>query len=116
MRLLVENKEAAHPLGEKFGTTVENAKRLLKLGARLGLQPYGTHFHVGTQCYSAGAWETSARKAAGIFRELGQEGIELRFFDIGGGYPAPYLGRDIPSVKEILDTVDRSRKKFRGIP
>jgi ornithine decarboxylase len=111
VRLLVDNKEAAHPLGEKFGTTPENAKRLLKLGAQVGLEPYGTHFHVGTQCYRVQAWERPAEEAAGIFRDLKKEGIELKFFDIGGGYPAPYLGRKVPAVKEILETVDHVLKR-----
>jgi len=106
VRLLVHNKEAAHRLGGKFGTTPENARALLKLGKRLGLEPYGTHFHVGTQCYSARAWETPAREAAAIFRDLKKEGIPLKFFDIGGGYPAPYPGRSIPTVKEILAVVE----------
>ncbi len=114
VRLLVDNKDAAHPLGEKFGTTPENAKRLLKFGKSLGLEPYGTHFHVGTQCYKASAWEPPARQAAGIFRELRGEGIALRFFNLGGGYPAPYLGRSIPSVKEILETVDRVIRRELG--
>jgi ornithine decarboxylase len=106
VRLLVNNKDAMHPLGRKFGTTPENAKRLLVLGKKLGLEPYGTHFHVGTQCYNAKAWETPAKEAAAVFRDLQKEGLELKFFDIGGGYPAPYLGRDIPTVKEILAVVD----------
>lgn len=106
VRLRVDNKEAAHPLGDKFGTTPEHARRLLQLGKTLGLQPYGTHFHVGTQCYSARAWETPARQAAAIFRDFEREGVPLTLFNLGGGYPAPYLGRAIPSVKEILATVD----------
>ncbi|MGE5191331.1 MAG: type III PLP-dependent enzyme [Deltaproteobacteria bacterium] len=106
VRLLVNNKEAAHPLGEKFGTTPENAKALLRLGKTLGLEPYGTHYHVGTQCYSVKAWETPAKEAAAIFRDLKREGIDLKLFDIGGGYPAPYLGRSIPTVAEILGAVD----------
>jgi ornithine decarboxylase len=111
VRLLVDNREAAHPLGEKFGTTPANAKALLTLGKKLGLIPYGTHFHVGTQCYSARAWESPARAAATIFRDLEREGIDLKFIDVGGGYPAPYLGRSVPTVREILDTVDRVLKK-----
>jgi ornithine decarboxylase len=111
IRLLVDNKEAAHPLGEKFGTTPKNARRLLKLGKDLGLEPYGTHFHVGTQCYSAKAWEAPAKEAAAIFRDLKKEGIALKFFDVGGGYPAPYLGRSIPTLKEILAVVDRVLKQ-----
>ena len=44
----------------------ECTQRLLKLCAMV-LAAKRTHFHVGTQCYMRGAWETSARKAAGIF-------------------------------------------------
>jgi len=111
VRLEVHNKEAMHPLGGKFGTTPANARKLLQLGKRLGLEPYGTHFHVGTQCYSAKAWEAPAKEAAGIFRDLKKEGIDLKFFNIGGGYPAPYLGRSVPTVKEILAGVDRVLKQ-----
>jgi ornithine decarboxylase len=114
VRLLVDNKNAAHPLGEKFGTTPENARRLLKLAKTLGLGPYGTHFHVGTQCYSADAWETPARQAAAIFRDFERDGVPLTLFNIGGGYPAPYLGRTIPTVKEILDVVDRVLRQELG--
>jgi ornithine decarboxylase len=111
VRLLVNNKDAMHPLGGKFGTTPEKANELLKLGKKLGLEPYGTHFHVGTQCYSARAWESPAKEAAAVFRDLKKEGIDLKFFDVGGGYPAPYLGRSIPTVKEILGVVDRVLKQ-----
>ncbi len=105
VRLLVNSTDAAHPLGDKFGTTPAKAKDLLRLGKSLGLVPYGTHFHVGTQAYSANAWVTPTQQAASIFKDLRAEGIQLRFFDIGGGYPTPFLGRPIPTVKEILDTV-----------
>jgi ornithine decarboxylase len=77
VRLLVNNKDAMHPLGGKFGTTPEHAKALLRLGKKLGLEPYGTHFHVGTQCYSARAWEAPAKEAAAVFRDLQKEGIPL---------------------------------------
>lgn len=105
VRLLVDNQEAAHPLGEKFGTTPEKMKELLRLGKKLGLQPHGTHFHVGTQCYSAKAWETPTRQAAMVFRDLKKEGIDLELFDIGGGFPVQYLGRKVPTNAEILKLV-----------
>lgn len=105
VRLIVHNLDAAHPLGEKFGTTPDKAKALLRLGKELGLEPYGTHFHVGTQCFSAKAWEVPARQAAGIFRDLKKEGITLSFFDIGGGFPVQYLGRKVPTNAEILTLV-----------
>jgi ornithine decarboxylase len=111
VRLLVNNNDALWPLGGKFGTTPANARKLLRLGKKLGLEPYGTHYHVGSQCFSARAWETPAREAAAIFRDLKKEGIDLKFFNTGGGYPAPYLGRDIPAVKEVFAVVDRVLKQ-----
>jgi ornithine decarboxylase len=108
VRIIVDsNPHAAHPLGDKFGTTPANAITLLRLGRDLGLEPYGTHFHVGNRCYSAEAWIKPARDAAQVFAQMGQEGVELTLFDIGGGYPTPFPGRPIPSVKDILDTVER---------
>jgi len=108
VRLLVNSKYAVHPLGEKFGTTPEKARRLLRLGKELGLVPYGTHFHVGSQCAYPEAWVEPTRQAAGIFRDLQKEGIDLTLFDIGGGYPSPYENfPSLPSVKTILDGVQR---------
>lgn len=111
LRLSVDSKLAAHPLGDKFGTTPENAKKLLRLGKELGLVPFGTHFHVGTQCVHPEAWIGPAREAAGIFRDLASEGIFLKFFDIGGGFPAAYLNypnapgpsKILPGVRAILE-------------
>lgn len=114
VRLLVDNKEAAHPLGEKFGTTPEKARELLRLGKQLGLEPYGTHFHVGTQCYSAKAWEEPSREAAAIFRDLKKEGITLQLFDVGGGFPVQYLGRKVPTNAEIINVVRSVIKEELG--
>lgn len=114
VRLLVNNPDAAHPLGDKFGTTPEKAKELLRLGKKLGLVPYGTHFHVGTQCYSAKAWEQPARQAAGIFRDLKKEGITLELFDIGGGFPVQYLGAKVPTNREIISLVRGVLKEELG--
>ena len=114
VRLLVDNLDASHPLGEKFGTTPARAKELLRLGRKLGLIPYGTHFHVGTQCYSAKAWEKPSREAASIFRDLKKEGITLQFFDVGGGFPVQYLERKVPSNAEIMLTVRSVIKEELG--
>jgi ornithine decarboxylase len=45
VRLSVNNKDAPYPLGGKFGTTPENARKLLRLGKTLGLEPYGISHH-----------------------------------------------------------------------
>jgi ornithine decarboxylase len=109
VRLTVTGTFAAHPLGDKFGTSPENAGRLLILGKELGLVPFGTHFHVGTQCVYPQAWEQPAREAAMIFSNLKKQGIDLQFFDIGGGYPTKFASfPNPPSVGAILDVVKRT--------
>ena len=60
---------------------------------------------MGTQCFSARAWETPALQAAAIFRALEVDGIQLSFFDIGGGFPVQYLGRKVPTNAEILSLI-----------
>lgn len=105
VRIVCENKDAAHPLGDKFGCTVEDAVELFRLGKKLGLEPYGTHFHVGTQCYSAKAYAETSRQCAHVFRTMMSEGVNLRFFNIGGGFPVQYLERKVPSLPEIYRQV-----------
>lgn len=107
VRIISENKDAAHPLGDKFGCTVEHAVDLLRLGKKLGLEPYGTHFHVGTQCYSSKAYAESTRNCAHVFQTMMREGVNLRFFDIGGGFPVQYLERKVPTLPEIYQQVEK---------
>jgi ornithine decarboxylase len=106
VRLSVDGKFSNHPLGDKFGTTPENAKKLLRLGKELGLVPYGTHFHVGTQCLNTEAWVEPSRQACAIFRDLKKEGIDLQFFDIGGGFPTVFQNYPkVPAPKDIISVV-----------
>ena len=48
-RILVENKGALWPLGEKFGCAVEFAIDLLVMAKNKGLLPHGVSFHIGSQ-------------------------------------------------------------------
>ncbi len=106
VRLSVDGKYSSHPLGDKFGTTPENARKLLRLGRELGLVPYGTHFHVGTQCMKPEAWVEPSRQACAIFRDMKKEGIDLQFFDIGGGYPTVFQNfPNVPKPKDIISVV-----------
>src|SRR5580704_9781753 len=72
-------------LSSKFGTTPQNAGRLLKRVASSGAKPAVT-FHVGSQCLSpftfAQAVELARRAAVG-------GGVTISALDIGGGFPGP---------------------------
>ncbi|MBV9331805.1 MAG: alanine racemase, partial [Alphaproteobacteria bacterium] len=88
-------------LSSKFGTTPEDAARLLKRVALSGAEPCLT-FHVGSQCLSPFTYAQAiemARRTANI------AGLELRALDIGGGFPGPYIGNDVPPYHWYFDTI-----------
>lgn len=89
-RLLVNNQGAEWPLSRKFGCEPAMAADLLRRARDLGLVPYGLAFHVGSQQRQLEQWDKAVEIAAGIFRELEAEGIDLVMLDIGGGLPARY--------------------------
>ncbi len=88
-------------LSSKFGTTPDDAARLLKRVAEAGAKPCLT-FHVGSQCLSPFSYAQAiemARRTAAIAR------IELGALDIGGGFPGPYSGNDVPPYHWYFDTI-----------
>jgi len=100
VRLAAANAKAHYPEGDKFGAEPDKAKALLRRAKELGLVPYGLAFHIGSQVYDAGEWRGPIEKAAAVLRELRGAGMELRFLDIGGGFPTRY-GKDVPTVEQI---------------
>ena len=88
-------------LSSKFGTTPEDAARLLKRVAETGAVPALT-FHVGSQCLSPFSYAQAiemARRTAII------AGFDITALDIGGGFPGPYPGTDVPPYHWYFDTI-----------
>ena len=91
-------------LSSKFGTTPDDAARLLKRVARTGAQPALT-LHVGSQCLSPFSYAQAiemARRTANIAK------VPLAALDVGGGFPGPYLGNDVPPYHWYFDTIAES--------
>jgi ornithine decarboxylase len=88
-------------LSSKFGTTPDDAARLLKRVVDAGATPALT-FHVGSQCLSPFSYAQAiemARRTALI------SGVALAALDIGGGFPGPYPGNDVPPYHWYFDTI-----------
>jgi len=95
-------------LSSKFGTTPDDAARLLKRVVEAGAQPALT-FHVGSQCLSPFSYAQAVEMAR---RTAAQAGVTIAALDIGGGFPGPYPGNDVPpyhwyfdTIREALDTL-----------
>ncbi len=96
-RILVENEGADWPLSRKFGTTVEQARELMRRAGDMGLDPYGLSFHVGSQQTTTRAYEVAIGKVAMLFTDLTEAGVNLRMMNLGGGFPTRYRD-DVPEI------------------
>jgi len=103
-RILVENNGADWPLSRKFGTTIDNARKLMLAAADLGLDPYGLSFHVGSQQTTTRAYEIAIGKVAMLFTDLTEAGVNLRMMNLGGGFPTRYRD-DVPEIDQFSHAI-----------
>jgi ornithine decarboxylase len=89
-------------LAAKFGADVEEASLLLKEAKAHGCQ-VGLAFHVGSQCLNPDAY----RRALSLCGEvLERAKVEIQGLDVGGGFPAQYLGTNMPALEEYMRAIE----------
>ncbi len=76
----------------KFGVEIDAAKRMyIRANASEWLDPVGIHFHIGSQLTELDPIREASEIVADLVRSLKAAiGIELKFFDIGGGLGIRY--------------------------
>jgi ornithine decarboxylase len=112
-RLLVENEGADWPLSRKFGTTVETARDLMIRAGRLGLDPFGLSFHVGSQQTTTSSYEAAISKVGMLFTDLKEAGVNLRMVNLGGGFPVRYSS-EVPEIDRFGDAIMGAMTKHFG--
>src|SRR5436853_1624091 len=112
-RFLFDCAGAEWPLSRKFGCEPGMAVDVLEHAHKLGLEPHGVSFHVGSQQRNQHAWDRALASAAAIFRECGERGINLSMVNLGGGFPTKYL-KNVPTVKTYGTAIFRSLRKHFG--
>jgi len=104
---------AEWPLSRKFGCDPEMAVDVLDHAQRLGLEPCGVSFHVGSQQRRTAAWDEALKSAAAIFRACADRGMNLTMVNLGGGFPTKYL-REVPAVQAYGRSIFRALRKHFG--
>jgi ornithine decarboxylase len=112
-RILCDGAGAEWPLSRKFGCAPDLAPRVLEHAHRLGLDPFGISFHVGSQQRDPRMWDGALKAAATIFRDLAERGINLEMVNLGGGFPTKYL-KQVPAVQSYAQTILQSLRKHFG--
>src|SRR5262245_48717566 len=112
-RILSDCVGAEWPLSRKFGCEPAMAVDVLEHALRLGLEPYGVSFHVGSQQRNQHAWDRALAQAAAVFRECGERGMNLSMVNLGGGFPTKYL-KNVPTVKTYGNAIFKALRKHFG--
>jgi len=95
-------------LSAKFGAPAEEAARLLRLARSNGCQ-VGLAFHVGSQCLVPDAYRIALR-IVGQAMEAAR--TPLQILDVGGGFPAQYLGAKTPPLEEFIAAIEAGLREL----
>lgn len=110
-RLAVDNEGSEWPLVRKFGLTNEEALEYIPYATKLGLNPIGFTFHVGSQNVKPSTWTRALERVYSVWIEFKLKNIDLPIINIGGGFPV-YYHKDVPSLKKIADEIKSSTEKL----
>ena len=109
-RLQVYNGGAEWPLSKKFGCSSKELEYLLIKARKIGLNPIGLSFHVGSQQLSERTWEKAIKTSSQIYKKFKKKHFELSFLNIGGGMPVNYDNKKIDFkdyAKNILNLIKK---------
>jgi ornithine decarboxylase len=98
LRMAVANRSGRVDLSRRFGADPEECLPLLAEAQRHRLEVDGLSFHVGSQAVDPQDFEVALRQARRVWLELVAAGGELRYLDIGGGFPVSYRDQPAPGL------------------
>ena len=106
-RILTESEGADWPLSRKFGAHPDLIYQLILKTQKLGLEPYGLSFHVGSQQRDIGQWDNAISKCKYLYVAAAEKGIHLKMINLGGGFPAKYQAQ-----AHDLETYSKEIRRF----
>ena len=87
----------------KFGIDIDEALNVYKRAVKKkNLNIVGIHCHIGSQILDISPYKEAVEKVADLVYKLKREGIELKYFDVGGGLGIKYKPEDNPPKPEDL--------------
>ncbi len=90
----------------KFGVEIDMAKRMYIYAKNSDwLDPVGIHFHIGSQLTDLEPIREAAGIVADLVRSLAAIGVEIRFFDVGGGLGVVYRDEKPIDVDAYADAI-----------
>jgi len=91
----------------KFGLNFSQAEKLYKeIKKSDKVEPRGIHIHIGSQITTPYPYFQSLKKVLKFVRHLQEEGIDLEYIDIGGGFGISYEEtKPALKIKELVEII-----------
>jgi diaminopimelate decarboxylase len=90
----------------KFGIAADRAVEEFTLASSLGhIEVVGVHAHIGSQLTEVTPFVESLKKVITLVDTLKQQGINIRYLNIGGGLGITYSNEKPPLPQELADAV-----------
>lgn len=100
-RMATSHPSAMQDLSARFGAAPEDIPKILTAIVAAGAEP-ALAFNVGSAVTSPDAYRHAIRLAKDVLSSLS---FQVRLIDVGGGYPKPYPGFDVPPLCEFFDAI-----------
>ena len=95
----------------KFGVEIDRAKRMYIYAKNAEfLDPIGIHFHIGSQLTDLAPIAEAAQIVADLTRSLKAIGVEIRFFDVGGGVGIRYADETLINPEAYAEAIAEATK------
>ncbi len=98
----------------KFGLDLSSTPDFYRQCQRLpNVTAVGIQMHIGSQILKTRPYVEGVKKLVFLIRELRNEGIKLRYLDIGGGMGVSYRGEKAPSPRDYREAISPLLKGLR---
>lgn len=111
LRMQVSDSTSEISFSSKFGARKADAVELLVLSKKLGLNPIGITFHVGSQAENQDVWGKAVKACQEVADELSSHNIRLELFNLGGGIPTQY-SQDDPKFSDVALNIKQAVKNI----
>jgi diaminopimelate decarboxylase len=86
----------------KFGIEITKAVSQYQLASRLSnIEIVGIHSHIGSQLTQVKPFVDALKRISALIKTLREQGLDIRYWDIGGGLGITYNAEKPPLVKEL---------------
>jgi diaminopimelate decarboxylase len=95
----------------KFGVEIDMAKRMyIYIKNSPHLEPIGIHFHIGSQLTELAPIAEAAEIVADLVHSLKAIGVEIKFFNVGGGVGISYEGEQTIDPEAYAEVIAKATK------